>query len=63
ENTNIPFLQTLGRVVAISKDLGTYFISEDGEKGMLTLVGDDGLVHHQLNHTSTVTARFSGSNP
>lgn len=63
ENTNIPFLQTLGRVVAINKDLGTYFISEDGEKGMLTLVGDDGLVHHQLNHTSTVTARFSGSNP
>ena len=63
ESTDIPFLQTLGRVVAISKDLGTYFISEDGEKGMLTLVGDDGLVHHQLNHTSTVTARFSGSNP
>ena len=32
ENTNIPFLQTLGRVVAISKDLGTYFISEDGRR-------------------------------
>lgn len=63
ENTPIPFLKTLGRVVAISKDLGTYFISDDGEKGMLTLVGDDGVVHHQLNHTSTVTARFSGSNP
>lgn len=63
ENTPIPFLKTLGRVVAISKDLGTYFISDDGEKGMLTLVGDDGVVHHQLNHTSTVTGRFSGSNP
>jgi hypothetical protein len=63
ENTKIPFLKTLGRVVEISKDLGTYFITEDGEKGMLTLVGDDGLVHHQLNHTSTVTARFSSSNP
>ncbi len=63
ENTNIPFLKTLGRVAAISKDLSTYFISDDGEKGMLTLVGDDGLVHHSINHTSTVTGRLSGSNP
>jgi len=39
ENTNIPFLKTLGRVTAISKDLGTYFISDDGEKGMLTVGG------------------------
>lgn len=63
ENTNIPFLKTLGRVTAISKDLGTYFISDDGEKGMLTLVGDDGLVHHSINHTSTVTGRLSGNSP
>ena len=62
----VPFLKTLGRVASLSKDLGTYFITEDkdGEKkGMLTLVGEDGLVHHQINHTSTVTGRFSGSNP
>lgn len=63
----VPFLKTLGRVAALSKDLGTYFISTDeksGEqKGMLTLVGEDGLVHHSINHTSTVTGRFSGSNP
>lgn len=63
ENTNVPFLKTLGRVTAISKDLGTYFISDDGEKGMLTLVGDDGLVHHSINHTSTVTGRLSGNSP
>lgn len=63
ENTNIPFLKTLGRVTAISKDLSTYFISDDGEKGMLTLVGDDGLVHHSINHTSTVTGRLSGNSP
>ncbi len=63
ENTSIPFLKTLGRVTAISKDLGTYFISDDGEKGMLTLVGDDGLVHHSINHTSTVTGRLSGNSP
>lgn len=63
ENTDIPFLKTLGRVTAISKDLGTYFISDDGEKGMLTLVGDDGLVHHSINHTNTVTGRLSGNAP
>ena len=63
ENTSIPFLKTLGRVTAISKDLSTYFISDDGEKGMLTLVGDDGLVHHSINHTSTVTGRLSGNAP
>ncbi len=63
ENTTIPFLKTLGRVTAISKDLSTYFISDDGEKGMLTLVGDDGLVHHSINHTSTVTGRLSGNAP
>uniref|UniRef100_A0A7M2QN35 DNA-directed DNA polymerase n=1 Tax=feces metagenome TaxID=1861841 RepID=A0A7M2QN35_9ZZZZ len=62
----VPFLKTLGRVAALSKDLGTYFITEDGDgnqKGMLTLVGEDGIVHHSINHTSTVTGRFSGSNP
>lgn len=63
ENTSIPFLKTLGRVTAISKDLSTYFITDDGEKGMLTLVGDDGLVHHNINHTSTVTGRLSGNAP
>lgn len=63
ENTTIPFLKTLGRVTAISKDLSTYFVSDDGEKGMLTLVGDDGLVHHSINHTSTVTGRLSGNAP
>ena len=62
----VPFLKTLGRVAALAKDLGTYFITTDDDgnsKGMLTLVGDDGIVHHSINHTSTVTGRFSGSNP
>ena len=61
----VPFLKTLGRVAALSKDLGTYFITGEGEdaKGMLTLVDQLGIVHHQINHTSTVTGRFSGSNP
>ena len=62
----VPFLKTLGRVAALAKDLGTYFLTEDADgnqKGMLTLVGEDGIVHHSINHTSTVTGRFSGSNP
>jgi DNA polymerase I-like protein with 3'-5' exonuclease and polymerase domains len=63
---NIPFLKTLSTFQKLTKDLGTYFISDgaDGEpKGMLTLVGLDGLIHHKINHTSTVTGRFSESDP
>lgn len=64
---DIPFLKDLGSRAKLNKDLGTYYISTDektGEqKGMLTLIGDDGLVHHQLNHNLTVTSRLSSSNP
>lgn len=66
QNTTIPFLKTLGTVTSMSKDLGTYYWAEDKKgvrKGMLTLVRPDGLVHHNLVHTNTVTARFSSSNP
>lgn len=66
-NTDVPFLKTLGQVVKMTKDLGTYFITEDEktgqQKGMLTLVQVDSIIHHMLNHTSTVTARLSSSNP
>jgi len=64
---DVPFLQTLGKVTGLTKDLTTYYITTDpdtGEQsGMLTLVQADGIIHHMLNHTSTVTARFSSSNP
>lgn len=64
---DIPFLKTLSDVQAMTKDLGTYFIVKDEEsgeeKGMLTLVQPDSIIHHSLNHTSTVTARLSSSNP
>lgn len=66
ERTDIPFLQQLGKVTAMSKDLGTYFITTDekGEsKGMLTLVRENGIVHHSINHTNTVTGRLSSANP
>lgn len=64
---DIPFLNVLSEVTALSKDLTTYYISEaeDGgePKGMLTLVGPDGLIHGSINMTNTVTGRFSASNP
>lgn len=66
KNTTIPFLKLLGDVTSMSKDLGTYYWAEDKKgvrKGMLTLVRPNGLVHHSLVHTNTVTARFSSSNP
>lgn len=65
--TGIPFLKTLAKVAKLGKDLGTYYITTDertGEKkGMLTLVGSDSIIHHKINHTSTVTSRFSSSDP
>lgn len=65
-NRDIPFLKALARRTSLSKDLTTYYITtnDKGEEvGMLTLVQADGIIHHMLNHTSTVTARFSSSNP
>lgn len=62
---DIPFLKTLARYSALTKDLGTYFITEDGKggyTGMLTLVHDN-IIHHNLNMTSTVTGRLSSSKP
>lgn len=64
-NRDIPFLKALSRRAAIVKDLGTYFITTDSDgntKGMLSLV-NDGVIHHSINHTSTVTGRFSSTNP
>lgn len=64
---NIPFLRALARRADIHKALSTYFIVTDEEtgesKGMLTLVGPDGIVHHQLHMVRTVTGRLSSSDP
>lgn len=66
-NRNIPFLKDLATVTKMHKDLTTYYIAWNDEKqehvGMLTLVQEGGIIHHGLNHTSTVTGRFSSSNP
>lgn len=71
ETTDIPFLKDFAELQSVTKDLGTYYITEEfdedgnvvSSKGMLTLVGDDGIVHHKINHNSTVTGRFSSSDP
>lgn len=64
---DIPFLKDMGRAQALNKELGTYYMRYDPKKkmhvGMLTCVMADGIVHHALNHTSTVTGRLSSANP
>ena len=62
----LPFTDALSKRTSIDKDLGTYYWKEDKKgrrKGMLTLVDEEGLIHHKLNHTSTVTSRLSSSDP
>lgn len=64
-------LRPLVELAALEKDTGTYYetvkYNPDGSvkerKGMLVFVGPDGIVHHRLNVTATVTARLSSSNP
>lgn len=65
---NVPFLAALGEANRLNKEIGTYYVKTDpktGEKkGMLTCVQPwDHMVHHKLNHTSTVTSRLSSSDP
>lgn len=70
-NRDVAFLKVMAELTKLAKDLGTYYISEEfdeegnviGAKGMLTLVGLDGIIHHSVNHVATVTARFSSSDP
>ena len=64
---NIPFLKTLSRKQSLDKEIGTYYLRMDPKKGpvgMLTCVQpSDHMLHHKLNHTSTVTTRLSSSDP
>lgn len=68
EKRDIPFLKTMGKLLALNKEIGTYYIRYDEKKkthvGMLTCVQPwDHIVHHSLNHTSTKTTRLSANNP
>lgn len=65
---DVPFLKTMGRWQALSKEIGTYYVRYDTKKkayvGMLTCVQpEDHIVHHSLNHVNTVTTRLSANNP
>lgn len=65
---HVPFLKALGDVNRLVKEIGTYYVKVDpktgAKTGMLTCVQPwDHMVHHKLNHTSTVTSRLSSSDP
>lgn len=66
-NRDIPFLKALGNKTRLDKEIGTYYLKVDDKgnrKGMLTCVQPwDHMIHHKLNHTSTVTSRLSSSDP
>lgn len=59
------------KLAALEKDTGTYYLrteyNEDGSvkktKGMMQYIGPDGIVHHSLNVTATVTGRLSSNSP
>ena len=62
----LPFTDALCAREKLNKVLGTYFWTKDKhgkKKGMLSLVGEDGIVHGKVNHTSTVTSRLSANDP
>lgn len=65
--TNIPFLSAYNRKNTLDKEIGTYYVTtnDKGErKGMLTCVqAEDKMLHHKLNHSSTVTSRLSSNDP
>lgn len=67
----VPEVALMVELAGLEKDTGTYYLrqelNEDGSvkktKGMLQYVGPDGIVHHSLNTTATVTGRLSSSTP
>jgi DNA polymerase-1 len=68
KDSGIPFLELMGKRNDITKDLGTYYLQYDERKdeytGMLICVDNvTHIVHHNLNHTNTVTTRLSSNNP
>jgi DNA polymerase I-like protein with 3'-5' exonuclease and polymerase domains len=64
---DIPFLKAMSRKTALDKEIGTYYVKADKKgklSGMLTCVQrEDHMLHHNLNHTITVTTRLSSSEP
>lgn len=66
-NPHLGFLKAYDKLSALNKEIGTYYVTvnEKGEKkGMLTCVmPSNHMLHHKLNHTSTVTSRLSSNDP
>ena len=68
---SVPFLKTFTNVKNMHKDMGTYYLATTttaagkvNKKGMLMCVNPDThIVHHTLNHASTVTSRLASANP
>lgn len=60
-----PLLAALRKFSLLNRNIDTYYYNGDPDKpkGMLLKVGVDSIIHHSLNHTSTVTGRLSSSNP
>jgi DNA polymerase I-like protein with 3'-5' exonuclease and polymerase domains len=62
---NVPFTKALSRKMKLDKEIGTYYYKVDKkgkQSGLLVSVQtDDHMIHHNLNHTSTVTGRLSSS--
>lgn len=63
----VGFLKALERFNDLTKEIGTYLVVRDSKgnlKGMLTCVDPKSLlIHHKINHTSTITSRLSSSDP
>jgi len=57
--------KTIHKLNKLQKLLGFYRYTDKAgvEKGLLTMVQSDGLIHHKLNTTTTVTGRLSSSDP
>lgn len=66
-NGDHAFIKVFQKWRAAQKDLGTYYVTKNSKgevKGMLTFVDPDTrIIHHNLNHTSTVTGRLSATKP
>lgn len=66
QNRDIPFVKDYVSLSKLDKELGYYVkLDNKGEPvGMLTCVHRDShIIHHKINHTSTVTGRLSSSDP
>lgn len=67
EHTGVPFCKTISRYESVNKEINTYFVTKDKQGnsvGMLTCVDPlTNVIHHNLNHVSTVTSRLSAERP